>query len=148
MVVSSISEITLVTLQNCPVNPSFTAEIFSGIADAHVNIDMISQAPNHGDLTSLSFTIMDDDLGRILTFLSDLKHSSAIKPIISSGNCKINVHDVAMKNTPGMASRVFTAVAAVNTDLRLITTSDVDISILVTPADFQETLDAIEEAVG
>ena len=148
MVVSSILDITLVTLQNCPSSPSFTSDVFSRIAEAGVNIDMISQAPAHGDLTSLSFTIMDDDLGRILSFISELKISSPVKTIISSGNCKINIHDIAMKNTPGVASKAFTAVAEAKTDLRLITTSDVDISILVTPADFQETLELIEKAVG
>ena len=40
----------------------------------------------------------------------------------------------------------FTAAAEVDTDIRIITTSDVDISILVTEADFHDTLRAIENA--
>lgn len=51
-----------------------------------------------------------------------------------------------MKDTPGVAAKVFTAAAAVETDIRIITTSDVDISILVTEADFHATLKAIEAA--
>ena len=43
---------------------------------------------------------------------------------------------------------MFTAAAGLNTDIRVITTSDVDISILVTQADFQETLAAIEAALN
>jgi aspartate kinase len=87
------------------------------------------------------------DLGRILEFTSDLHDRNNIKTIVSSGNCKISVYDPAMKNTPGMAAKVFAAAASVQTDIRIITTSEVEISLLVTEADFNEALQSVEEAV-
>ena len=53
-----------------------------------------------------------------------------------------------MKNTPGMAARVFSAIAASDADIRLITTSEVEISLLVTEADYDTVLEAIEEAAN
>ena len=61
---------------------------------------------------------------------------------------KISVYDPAMKNTPGMAARVFSAIASSDADIRLITTSEVEISLLVTEADYDTVLTAIEEAVN
>ena len=145
--INTTNEITLVTLQNCPCNPDFLAKVFVSIADLGVNIDMISLSPNHGSSTTVSFTISDEDLGKILKFTSALQEKSAIKTIVSSGNCKINVYDANMVNTPGAAAKVFSAVAAANTDIRIVTTSDVDISLLVTEADFNTTLDAVTKAV-
>ena len=146
MKVTSSLSITLVTLQNCPADLSFSADVFTRIAKLGANVDMISQAPIHGSTVSISFTICDDDLGKILAFLSELRETHKVKPIISSGNCKINVYDENMKDTLGVAAKVFTAASAVHTDIRIITTSDVDISILVTEADFHDALKAIEDA--
>ena len=72
-IVTSSEDITLVTLQNCPSSIVFGAKIFSSIAENGVNVDMISQAPSHGDLSELSFTIDDEDMGKILTIISALK---------------------------------------------------------------------------
>lgn len=145
--VSSSTGITLVTLQNCPSNMAALAEVFTRIAAMGINVDMISLSPNLGSTMAVSFTISDEDLGEILKFTSKLLETSKIKTIVSSGNCKINVYDENMVNTPGMAARVFSAAAHVAPDLRIITTSDVDISILVTEAEFESTLQAISKAM-
>jgi len=54
----------------------------------------------------------------------------------------------AIEKSPGMAARVFSAIAASDADIRLITTSEVEISLLVTEADYDTVLEAIEEAVN
>ena len=90
---------------------------------------------------------MDEDLGKILKFTSALREKAQIKPIISSNNCKINIYDENMVNTPGMAAKIFAAFSSINTDFRIVTTSDVDISVLVTEADYNDTLKAIQGAV-
>ncbi len=145
--ISTSNDITLVTLQNCPSDIVFIADVFQKIASFDVIVDMISLAPTHGAFTSVSFTISDNDLGKILAFTSDLHDNSNIKTIVSSGNCKISVYDQGMKDLPGVAADVFSAAAKANTDIRIITTSEVDISLLVTAADFNETLNAIENCI-
>lgn len=145
--ITTSNDITLITLQNCPSDLTFIANVFRRIAGFGVDVDMISLAPTHGAFTSISFTIADNDLGKILTFTSDLHDNSNIKTIVSSGNCKISVYDQGMKNSPGVAAGVFAAAAKVETDIRIITTSEVDISLLVTAADFNETLHAIESGI-
>ncbi len=145
--ITTSNEITLITLQNCPSELTFTADIFQKISGFGVNVDMISLAPAHGAFTSISFTISDNDLDKILTFTSDLHDNSNIKTIVSSGNCKISVYDQGMKDTPGVAAMVFAAAAKSETDIRIITTSEVDISLLVTAADFDQTLNEIEKCL-
>jgi aspartate kinase len=142
-----MNDITLITLQNCPSDILFISGIFDRISEIGINVDMISLAPAHGALTSLSFTISDADLGKILAYTSDLHDRFNIKTIVSSGNCKISVYDPQMKNAPGIAAKVFNAAAAVQTDIRIITTSEVEISLLVTEADFNEALCSIEKAM-
>lgn len=142
-------EITLVILQNTPASPSFIGGILSSLAKENVNIDMISQEPPQGEHSNLSFTISDDDLVKILVMTGALREEyPAMKPVVSSGNCKITLFDESMRTRPGVAAKFFEAIAASDPDVRIITTSEVEISILVTKAQAQRALDAIRRAFG
>ena len=143
--ITTSSDITLITLQNCPSELKFIADVFQRIAGLGIDVDMISLAPTKGDYTSVSFTISDNDLDKVLSFTSELREKGKISAIVSSGNCKVSVYDAGMRNNPGVAAGVFAAAASVSTDIRIITTSEVDISLLVTAADFQETLYALQQ---
>lgn len=139
-------DITLITLQNIPADIDFVSEVFEKIAEMDVDVDMISLSPVQSSMTSLSFTINDDDLIKILGYTSKLNDGS-IKPIVSSGNCKISVNDPGMENCPGVAARIFRCAADVGTDIRLITTSESQISLLVTKSDFDSAYAAIQNVI-
>ena len=147
-VVSTVDNITLITLQGFPASADSIAKIFDAISQYDINIDMISMAPTHGALTGLSFTISDNDLIDILSFISALKKETQVNAIVSSVNHKISVYDPVMKNTPGIAAKVFGAIRNTDADIRLITTSEVEISLLVTEADFDTVYNAIMKAMA
>lgn len=136
------SDITLVTLRNAPVDMDFIASVFEDIASLNIDIDMISLSPVQGSSTSVSFTINDDDLMPLLGYTSKLK-SKNIKPIVSSGNSIISLTDNDMADHPGVASKIFRAIADSNIDLRIVTTSQVQVSVLVTDAVFEQAYKAL-----
>ena len=136
------SDVTLVTLRNAPVDMDFIASVFEDIAALNIDIDMISLSPVQGSSTSVSFTINDDDLMPLLGYTSKLK-SKNIKPIVSSGNSIISLTDNDMADHPGVASKIFRAIADSNIDLRIVTTSQVQVSVLVTDAVFEQAYKAL-----
>lgn len=142
--ITTTTDITLITFKKCPSDLNFIADVFKKISSLQVDVDMISIAPPMGLCSPVSFTIADKYLDKVLSFTSELSDTMDIGTTVSSGNCKISVYDPAMKNAPGVAAEVFQAAAQANTDIRLITTSEVEISLLVTAADFQNTLEVLE----
>ena len=148
IVISTVDNITLVTLVGFPAQVDSLSRIFDSIAKYEINIDMISMAPTHGAFTGLSFTISDNDLMDVLAFTTQLKKETNVNVIVSSVNHKISIYDPDMKNTPGIAAKVFGAIANSKADLRLITTSELEISLLVTESDFDTVLSAIEAAMA
>jgi aspartokinase len=138
-------DVTLIILQSIPANMSFVTEVFEKIAAMEVDVDMISLTPPKSSMTSLSFTVSDDDLVKILGYTSKL-NDGTIKPIVSSGNCKISVSDAAMENCPGVAAKIFAQAAKAGADVRLITTSESQVSLLVTKSDFDATYSALQAA--
>ena len=138
---------TLVILQNIPADISFVAEVFAKIAEMDVDVDMISLSPAQSAQTSLSFTISDEDLSKLLNYTKKLNDGS-IKVIVSSGNCKISIDDKGMENCPGVAANVFALAAKAKTDIRLITTSEAQISLLVTQSDLDAALAAFQNELA
>ena len=49
-----------------------------------------------------------------------------------------------MRGTPGVSARVFKAVAGIDADVRMITTSEIEISMLVVKSDVDEVIAAIK----
>lgn len=137
--------VTLITMHNIPLDMEFIAKIFENIAIMNINIDMISISPSQGLLTSLSFTVKDNELVKVLNYTSTIrKKFDEISSSVSSGNCKITIIDNRMIDCPGFAAKIFKLVAKSKTDLRIITTSIDEIAILTTKADCENTIKRIE----
>lgn len=135
-------DVTLVSLHNIPSDMGKIAEIFEKIAELGIDVDIISLSPVQGAQTSLSFTLKDDDLVKLLEYTSGLE-GGRVKAIVSGGNYIISILDEGMEETPGIAAKIFRAVAAVNADIRIISTSEVQISLLVTNADYEAAYGAV-----
>ncbi len=130
--ITMIENITLISINDSPADFKVVAQIFEMLSNAGIDVDMISQNPPQGKTSNLSFTVNDEDLGKVFETASKLRElHPELKLAISSGNTKISVFGEGMKNCPGIAAKVFSAIAATNVEVRMITTSEVDISVLV-----------------
>ncbi len=140
-------DVTLISFNDFPADIQIFSNVFARIAQAGVDVDMISQCPLGGTHSGLSFTVQDEDFGKILPIVTNLRSENPnLRMSVSNGNCKISVYGESMRGTPGIASRVFSAAAKAGADLRMITTSETDISLLVVPADADVTAKAIQDA--
>lgn len=141
-------EVTLIALHAAPSGLGAVADVFDDMAAAGVNIDMISQSPPQGSDAGLFFTIADRDLDKALEVIARLrKGAPGLKSAVSSGNQKLLVCGEAMRTRPGVAATVFRAAAAAQADVRLVTTSEVDISLLISQPDAREVADSIRDAL-
>jgi len=127
----------------------FVAHVFEQLSNADINVDMISQNPPTGEVSSVSFSISDDSLAAALKVLSELRKTyTQIKPYISSNNCKILISDEEMRHEPGVAAKVFRITADAGVDIRLITTSETEISLFVTKSDTEILLNALNKVLA
>lgn len=144
--ISVVEDVTLVSLKDSPADIGLISSIFQMIADAGIDVDMISQTPHHSKMPDLSFTISDDDFSKILEIMAQLRQLNPdLKLTIQNGNCKISVFGESMKGTPGVAVKVFNALNKANADIIMITTSEVDISMLVSKHDLDTVLECLNE---
>jgi aspartokinase len=141
--------IALVTLPAVPDDSKIVAEIFTSISNNGINVDMISQTAPQGGTISIAFSISMDSMAQLLPVINSLKPlHPGLKCEINGGMSKINFYDADMVNTPGVAARVFAALADGDIRVVMITTSTVDISLLVQEHDATEALTLCGKAFG
>lgn len=143
--ISIVYNVALVTVDNLPTNLSIVSEIFNEIAKQNINVDMISQAPPFRGAINLSFSIPADDVVKALSVLNSFKGKiPGIRVEVDTENTKLSVFGENMKNLPGVAARLFTILAGNGIEIKLVTTSEVDISYLIYENDVDKAIQAIK----
>ena len=95
-----------------------------------------------GETADVSFTIDSKDLVRTLSIVQRFRvQYPNVRPSVSSGCCKIQLYGEEMRTRPGVAAQAFRLVSEQTGDIRLITTSEVDISILIAEHDLPAVLE-------
>lgn len=145
--ITTCDDVALITLRNSPADMKFIADVFKTIAGKGINVDMISQTAPLGGRINLSFSVSGEDLGGILELFAVLRNDNPeLKSDISSGNCKISIYGEAMRDISGVAAGTFDIIAGLGVDVRLITTSEIDISILIPKSDFETVYDGLKKS--
>lgn len=141
-------DVCLVTIDNLPNDMRALAEVLEAVAKAGINVDMISQSNlAKSDFISLSFTISGNDLGNAMNVLGCFKQQYKKLTIeINSENTKLCVYGKAMPCSCGVAAGVFQVLADAAVDVRLVTTSEVDISFLIADSNVDAAVSALKKA--
>ena len=128
-----------VTLVAVPDRPGAVATIFTPLADANINVDMIVQNVAHdGDTTDVTFTVPGAELARALDVLEKARGTIGHQKVLSDTKvCKVSVVGVGMRSHAGVAATMFEALAERKINIQAITTSEIKVSVLI-DEDFTE----------
>lgn len=122
-----------ITLIKVPDRPGIAARIFSPIAEAGIIVDMIIQNKHTGAFNDLTFTVPKTDFARAMEIERRIAAEIEAEDVLGDTEiAKVSVIGLGMKSHSGVASRMFTALAQENINIRLISTSEIRISCVVT----------------
>lgn len=135
----------MISVQDAEFKGNTMARYLQIFADTGVVVDMISQSAPHGTSMDFSFTASNSDLPLVMKAISaaNLDKDAKASPLISVGYSKLNLFGEEMVTSCGVAARALNALAMAGIEVLLITTSDLDISLLVR----SENEDAAYEAL-
>jgi len=122
-----------ITLLKVADRPGVAAAIFGPLADALINVDMIVQnASEDGNTTDLTFTVNEIDLENAVTVLENKKSEIGIGNIIADSDVvKISVVGVGMRSHAGVAQKMFMTLADKGINIKVISTSEIKVSVLI-----------------
>ncbi len=122
-----------VTLLRVSDRPGVAAGIFGSLADAAINVDMIVQnISENGKTTDMTFTVGRADLKTAVEVLSSQKDEIGYDELTSDDDLvKISVIGVGMRSHAGVAKTMFQALADKGINIKVISTSEIKVSVLV-----------------
>ncbi len=135
-------------LDGVPDRPGTSHRIFAAIAERNIAVDMIAQSAGSGGRAAIGFTVLRNDLNLALATLKPLADElgATIRP--AEDVAKVSVVGTGMRTHSGVAEKMFAALAEEKINLRMITTGDIKISVLVDRSDGAKALKAVHQAFG
>ena len=139
-----------ITLTAVPDKPGAVANIFSPLAEANINVDMIIQNIAHDTgSTDVTFTVPGAELARGLDVLEKAKDKIGYTKLMHDTRvAKISVVGVGMRSHAGVASTMFTALAARGINIQAISTSEIKVSVLIDEDETELAVRVLHTAYG
>ncbi len=139
------------TLISVADRPGIAAAIFGPLAEAGVNVDMIVQNIAEDGRTDMTFSCPVDQVKRAEKAMQDAKTAGAINfhdLVADTDVAKVSVVGIGMRSHAGVAATMFKALAAENVNIKVITTSEIKISVLIDRRYMELAVQALHDVFG
>lgn len=136
-----------ITLEGVPDQPGSNHKLFSPLASSGITVDMIVQNVAQQGLADISFTVPADDLAQALDVTRAVAKALGATGVSHDDSmAKVSVVGVGMAREEGVAGRMFLALSREGINVRMITTSEIKISVLIDRADAAKAVKAAHAA--
>src|SRR5688572_2441922 len=127
-----------ITLAGLPDTPGTAASIFTPLAEAGINVDMIVQSVPLGQRSDLTFTVPAASLVQAADAIEKRKDAIGYSELLTdTAITKLSIVGVGMRSNPGVAATMFQTLADRKINILAITTSEIKVSVLI-PEDYTE----------
>jgi aspartate kinase len=139
------------TLISVADRPGIAAAIFGPLAEAGVNVDMIVQNISEDGRTDMTFSCPVAEVKRAETAVNAARERGEIQfhdLVADTDVAKVSVVGIGMRSHAGVAAQMFKALAADNINIKVITTSEIKISVLIDRKYMELAVQALHDAFG
>lgn len=137
------------TVAGVPDRPGIAAAILGPIGEANIEIDMIVQNVGADGTTDFTYTVHRNDFERALDISRKLAGDLGAKGVNTAIDIvKVSLVGVGMRSHAGIASKMFTALAAAGINIRMISTSEIKISVVIEEIYLELAVRTLHKAFG
>ena len=140
------AKLTLLSVED---RPGIAAAIFGSLSGAGVNVDMIVQNISEEGHTDMTFSCPTDQVKRAEKALSDAKSGGGLafsELVVDDNVCKVSVVGIGMRSHTGVAAKMFKVLSDEGINIKVITTSEIKISVLVDRKYMELAVQALHDA--
>ncbi len=121
-----------ITICAVPDKPGVASKIFTELAKAGINVDMIVQNVSHTKLTDISFTVPDAVFNKAITATKKISHKIGAGEVLSDENiARVSIVGSGMRSHSGIAAKMFQTLAENKINIDMISTSEISISCII-----------------
>ncbi|MBM4077359.1 MAG: ACT domain-containing protein, partial [Planctomycetes bacterium] len=152
IVVSEVQLDTLqsrITVRHVADQPGVAAEVFAAVAEGGVMVDMIVQNMSQGSHADLSFTVPRGDLERTLLLLRELiEQWPGAELSFEKDMAMLSVMGIGLRSHTGVGEKMFSALAKAGVNIQMVNTSEIRISVVVSPGDAKRAHETLIKTFG
>ncbi len=138
-----------VTIRDLPDRPGVAAAVFTRMAEANVNVDMIIQNVSEAGTTDISFTTPKADLIRARRAADAVvAELGAREWLVDESIAKVSLVGAGMKTHPGVAAQMFRALSEAGVNIDLIATSTIRVTCVVEASQVENAVRALHRSFG
>jgi len=126
---NNVASISIVELED---KPGIAFKIFNKLAQAKINVDIILQSIGRHNTKDITFTVSQDNREDAVAVVEKLKDSLNFKEVTyDEGVSKVSIVGAGMESNPGVAAKMFEALFDAGINIRMISTSEIKVSVLI-----------------
>ncbi len=140
--------VTKIAVLGISDTPGVAHKIFDALAKANVDVDMIVQSMRNieKNITDMVFTVANDDLTKAKEVMETVARDlNASNVLIEENVTKISIVGAGMLGNPGIAARMFGALAKAGVNIEIISTSEISLSCLIKGGHVKEAVNAVHD---
>jgi aspartate kinase len=135
------------TVVGVPDRPGLAAQLFRGLADRNVNVDMIVQNTSLHGTTDISFTVPGYDLAVSTEVCEGMLSELGATGVTSDADvARVSLVGAGMKTHPGVTALTFETLAAAGINIEMISTSSIRISCMIRAEAAEAAVQALHQA--
>jgi aspartate kinase len=138
-----------ITVAGIPDRPGVASAIFGPIAGRNIEVDVIVQSIGQDGLTGMSFTVHRNDYQAAMDLLAQVAVDLGARAVSGDEKiAKISLVGVGMRSHAGVAAAMFEALSAEGINIRMISTSEIKISVIIDEKYVELAVRSLHEAFG
>lgn len=121
-----------ITVLGVPDQPGIAFNILEQISEANIEVDMIVQNIAQDDTTDFTFTVNEIDFDRALEIAEAAAKAMGARSVIGDKDIvKVSLVGLGMRSHAGVASLMFKALANEKINIKMISTSEIKVSVII-----------------
>ena len=129
-----------------PDKPGIAFKVFSALAEANIDVDMIVQSIRNTDkkINDIVFTVAKSDAAQTRSILEKVAADLGVLGVVVDEDvAKVSIVGAGMLGSPGMAARMFGALSGAGINIEVISTSEISLSCLIRAERAKDAVNAI-----
>ncbi len=132
-----------------PDQPGVASRVLAPIGDANIEVDVIVQNVSEDQTNNITFTVHRNDMKKAEEVLTQVGKDLGAREIQVDGTVvKVSVVGVGMRSHAGVATTMFRTLADENINIRMITTSEIKISVIIDEKYLELAVRSLHTAFG
>lgn len=144
--VTKDKDVALVSVLGVKDNPGVAFNIFSKLSQKNINVDIILQSFGRDNTKDIVFTVSKDNGPVAVSLLEESSHLQDARIVCDTNVAKVSIVGAGMESHPGTATKMFEALYERDINIKMISTSEIKISVIIDAEDADRAVSAVHNA--